>query len=235
LDAFVVEQVFATATELDLTRHQDIAAVGDFQGCIGILLDQQHGRALLIDFTDDRENVAHDQRCQTKRRFVHHQDLWLGHQSPADCKHLLFAAREGACHLPVPFLEAREQIIHALDILGDTCFVLAQIGADLEIFQDRQIGKDFPAFGDQNDAALDNFLGVEAADDLSIVADGAAGSIDQATDAFQGRGLAGPIGADQSDDFASLDLEGNAFQRFDPAIVDTQVFNFEQAHSSTPR
>ena len=40
----------------------------------------------------DGENIRDDLRCETLRRLIHKQNARIGHKSPPDGKHLLFAA-----------------------------------------------------------------------------------------------------------------------------------------------
>src|SRR4029453_2631548 len=104
------------------------------------LLDQHHGKAILGDAADQREQLFDQARRQTERWFAQDAQARLAHETAPDCKHLLLATRERACQLTTSFLKARKQRKHAAEIftapnLGPT------IGAKFEVFPDRHVGE----------------------------------------------------------------------------------------------
>ena len=52
--------------------------------------------------------------------------------------------------------------------------------------------------------------------------------LEQAGEGAQGGGLAGAVGADEGDDLAGFDGEGDALDGFDLAVGDPEVLDFEQ-------
>ncbi len=61
---WVVEQLLSGALHDDSAVFQDIRAVGNFQGLVGVLLHQKHRHALFAQLLDDVENLLNDDRCQ---------------------------------------------------------------------------------------------------------------------------------------------------------------------------
>jgi hypothetical protein len=59
---FVLQQVGRRPLQHEPAGLQHVAAMGDGEGHAGILLDEQHGGAALIDVTNDREDLLHDDR-----------------------------------------------------------------------------------------------------------------------------------------------------------------------------
>jgi hypothetical protein len=67
---WVNQQFFTCPLHHHSTVFQYIGAVGDFQGLVGVLLDQEHGHAITTQLFDDLENLLNDDRRQAQRRFV---------------------------------------------------------------------------------------------------------------------------------------------------------------------
>ena len=108
--------------------------------------------------------------------------------------------------------------------------VVDDVGAHLQVLGDREAGEDAPAFGHQAQAGLVHDVRGQVADVLAFQQHLALAGVQQAGDGAQGGGLAGAVGADEGDDLALLDREGDAHQGMDVAVVGVDVFQFEQAH-----
>ena len=65
---------------------------------------------------------------------------------------------------------------------------------------------------------------------LPSKSDMAAAGLEQAGDGVERGGLARAVGADEGDDLALVDLEGDALDGVDVAVVDVHVLDFEKAH-----
>ena len=65
------------ALEHDLAGRQHVAAVGDRQRHVRVLLDHQHCDTRLVDLLDDPEVLLHERGRETHRRFVHQQHARL--------------------------------------------------------------------------------------------------------------------------------------------------------------
>src|SRR5579872_6268960 len=108
-DFRALQQFRAGSLERDQAVDHDIAAVGEPQRVIGVLLDDQYGEAVLpVECPDRLEDLARDQRRETKRRFVEEEQARAAHQGTADRQHLLFAAGQRAAALGQPLLQSRE-------------------------------------------------------------------------------------------------------------------------------
>src|SRR5262250_1516941 len=68
-DLGIAQQLGAGPRQRDLAVDHDVAAMGELQGVIGVLLDQEHRHLLLlIDVADDLEDLLDDERRQAERR-----------------------------------------------------------------------------------------------------------------------------------------------------------------------
>src|SRR5213080_43579 len=93
-NGWVLAQVRSLAAHRDPSVLQHVAAVGDLEGEHDVLLDQQHGRAVLIDRLYDFHHPIHHLWGEAQRWLVDHQQFRPGHQSATDGDHLLLAARQ---------------------------------------------------------------------------------------------------------------------------------------------
>ena len=93
-----------------------------------------------------------------------------------------------------------------------------------------------PAFRRQRESLAHDRKGALAADLLALEGDRSCMQRDQARDRIQGRGLAAAIGAEQRDNGALGNLEGDVGHPNQVAIANLQVLDLEQrtAHSTGP-
>ena len=83
--------------EHDLAVRQDVAAVGDLEREVHVLLDEQHGAAALLrELAHDRQQPLHDHRREPEAELVEEQQLRLPCQRARDREHLLLAPGEQA-------------------------------------------------------------------------------------------------------------------------------------------
>ena len=61
---------------------------------------------------------------------------------------------------------------------------------------------------------------------FALEADTSGFRLEQSGDGVQRRGLAGAVGADQSDNFTLIDIKRYFFDRVDGAIIDFQISDF---------
>src|SRR2546421_1405270 len=108
---------------------QHVAAIGDGEGLGGVLLDQQDGRALAVDVTNDVEDLVDEDRCQSERGLVEEQHLWLGHQPAGDGQHLLLASGEGAANLVEALPDTGEERQDVFQVTADPVPILAAGGS----------------------------------------------------------------------------------------------------------
>src|SRR5256884_3253342 len=119
LDVGALEEHLGRAFLDDAPGLQYVAAIGHGE-CLGsVLLDQQDGRALAVDVTNDVEDLIDEDGRQSERGLVEEQHLGLGHQPAGDGQHLLLASREGAANLvqalPDPWEESQDVFLVTAD------------------------------------------------------------------------------------------------------------------------
>src|SRR6476619_8166245 len=86
-------QLVGVAAEHDLARLEDIGAMGDAQGQVGVLLDHEHRDALLVELGELAEQALDDEGGQPERRLVEQEEPRPRHERPGDRQHLLLASR----------------------------------------------------------------------------------------------------------------------------------------------
>ena len=84
----------------DLAMDDDVAAIGDPDRLIEVLLRHQHRQAeTLVELADLGDGLRDQQRRQADRRLVDQQQARRRHQRARDRQHLLLPARHGAGEL----------------------------------------------------------------------------------------------------------------------------------------
>src|SRR5512137_1376000 len=79
------------------------STMGNFQGLMNILLDQQNRNLLLIESLDEFEDQLHNKRSQSERRFIQHEKFWSRHQGPSNGNHLLLSPAHPPSQLALSF------------------------------------------------------------------------------------------------------------------------------------
>ena len=131
-------------------------------------------------------------------------------------------------------LEAREELEHLLAVLRDPLLVVAQERAEVEVLVDRHAAEDAPPLGRLARCRARHLVARHAADLACPRTRSSRGGADEAGDgAHRGR-LAGPVRADQGHDLALLDLERDALDRGDVAVVDVDVVDLSIGSLSRP-
>ena len=158
----------------------------------------------------------------------------MAHESPAHGQHLLLAAGEGARHLAAALLQPGEEAEHHLQVLGDAGVALG-VGAHLQVLLHAHLQEDPPSLGDLGQAHLHDLVGRDVGKGLAQEGDGAGPAVQQARDGIQRGGFARAVGADEGDDLTLLHLEGNVLDGVDAAVVDVEVFRFQDGiHAYAP-
>src|SRR6185503_4184980 len=116
-EVLVLRELASQSFEDEPRCREDVAAVGDRECQVRMLLDDQHCDAGLVDVLEDREAALYEDRRQAHRRLVHQQQLRLRHQRAPHRHHLLLPARERPGELAPPFVQQREQRVDALEVL----------------------------------------------------------------------------------------------------------------------
>ena len=234
--ARVPGELGATSAHHDAAGLQHVAAARGLQRVAGVLLDQQHAGAALVDRPDGTEDVAHDQRREPERGLVEAEQLWFGHHGAAEHEHLLFAARERAGVLAAALLQPREHVEDAVDHAADFRVIAPVLEpAELEVFARGEERKDVAAFRHQRDAGKRALVRGEPRDVFAAEADRARARRQQSRDGAQGGRFSGAVRADQRDDLALVHLDRDAAADRQLAIGELEVLGGEQrAHISSP-
>lgn len=141
--------------------------------------------------------------------FVEDEQAGFGHQAAADGEHLLFAAAHGAGELGEAFGESREGCEDAIEVAGAVGPRAAE-GAEEEVVAHGEVGEDFAAFGDVDQAGFDDAFVGGAGDVLAGEGDAAgAGAQDAGEGAVEG-GFAGAVGTEDGGYFAFGQRERDA-------------------------
>ena len=111
---------------------------------------------------------------------------------------------------------------------GDRAGVAAQMRADRDVLQHGHVGHQLDVLEGPGDAELCHLLRRRVVDLLAEHRDRAAGGGQHAGDQVEGRALAGAVGADQRDDLAGLDVEGNVVDGDHAAELLARVVDLQQ-------
>src|SRR6185436_14754588 len=113
---------------------------------VRVLLDDEHRRArLLVDASQRREDVAHQDRRDAERGLVEEQELRARHESQADREHLLLASRERRAVVAQAVLEAREELEDHVHVALDPGRVATHVRAHAKVLEHRQVLEDLAA------------------------------------------------------------------------------------------
>jgi hypothetical protein len=116
-----------------------------------------------------------------------------------------------------PFLQAREQLKHTLDV-GIKTRKVGDGRAHLQIFQHRHAGENAAAFRRLRDAQLGDIVRRHIGNVAAVEDDLAFARARIAEDGHHQGRLAGAVGADERDDLALIYLERDALKRDDIAV-----------------
>ena len=221
--------------EPDLAVRHQVGAVGERDGALGALLDQQHRDAALADLGERREDDVDDLRREAERRLVEQQDIGPGDERARDRELLLLAAGERTRPAPRELLDDRELRVDRLDVLAGARARAPPREAEPQVLLDRQLGEDAPPLGHERDARARDVLGRPAAQRVAGQPDLAAPSAHQSHDRVQRRRLARAVRTDQADDLAPADLEREAAHGGDAAVAHVEAGDLEHrvAHASS--
>ena len=201
-----------------------LRVAADFEGEVGVLLDEENGDAVgFINLHDLLENRADEAWGDAEGRLVEHEELRVAHERAADGEHLLFAAGECAGGLFDALLQAGENAEDVIAVFCDEGGVVLEVGAHREIFVDGEVGENHATLGDVAEAAGDDFVRGEGGDIFAEEGDGAALGAEEAGDGAERGGFPGPVATDERDDGALLDLEGDAAEGADGTVGNGEV------------
>ena len=102
-------QLRARPGERDAPDLEHVRRLRELQRDVRVLLDDEHGQALLlVQLPDDAEDLGDEQRREAERRLVEQEQARALHERAREREHLLLAAAERAGLLVAPLLEPRE-------------------------------------------------------------------------------------------------------------------------------
>src|ERR1700729_3640326 len=89
-----LQQLRARSLKRNQAVDHDVAAMGELQRVVGVLFDDQDGKAILpFERPNGVENLAGYQRCEPERWLVEEKQAGSAHQRAPDRQHLLLATR----------------------------------------------------------------------------------------------------------------------------------------------
>ena len=231
-----LQEFAAAAGQGDLAVDHDEAAMGELERVIGVLFDQEYREPVAgVERSDDVEDLPRDQRREAERRLVEQQEPRPPHQGARDGEHLLLAARQRAAALAEPLGEAWEQFEDA----GEVAVPGVGAGrkrAHLQVLQHAHARKDAPAFRGLGDVKPGDFVGRQLRNVAAGEFDAALAGARLAEDGHHQGRLAGAVGPDQGDDLALRDVEIDALERDDVAIIGLDPAQAEESgHGAPPR
>ena len=205
-----------------MTVFQYVAAIGQLQRLVGVLLNQEDRHPLLAQLLDGIENLLNDNRRQPQRRFIQQQQARLAHQSATDRQHLLLAAGHGAGALNTAFMQTREQLIHPFDA-GMKLVAVGKKTAHRQVLFHRHARKDASPFRHDRHRFTHDFRRLPVGNILTVKDNAPAGSPRIAAQRTEQGGFPCAVGADKRDDLALFDMQADVVQCLNLAVVGADV------------
>src|SRR5437588_600981 len=234
-EVLVREEGGSLVRQHDSARLEDVAAVGDRERHVRVLLDDQHRDTRLVHLPDDLEVPLDEDRREPHRGLVHEQELRLRHECPAHRDHLLLAAGERPGELPPPLLQQREERVHPLEVLPFRAAL--EVRAHLEVLLDGHGREEPPVLGHDRHPARDAVARRPRRHVLTVELDAPAARLDDAEDRLQRRRLPRRVPAEQAHELARAHLERDLLEDVDLAVVRVHGIELEQravlAHASS--
>ena len=94
---------------------EQVVPVGDGGGELHVLLDEEHGDALVLDLADDVADLLDDHRGQALGRLVEQQQPRARAQHAGDREHLLLAAGQLGAGEVAALVQHRELLVDLLE------------------------------------------------------------------------------------------------------------------------
>ena len=143
-----------------------IGPVGNRHGVGEVLLDQYHACPARLDVRKRGVDVANDDRGEAETELVAQQDARVRHQAAADGDHLLLPAGQRRARRVTSLPQHGKQPINRGE--GPRSVKVPAVGADQQIFLDRERRKQPAAFRHQSEAELDDLERRQRADIAAI-------------------------------------------------------------------
>ncbi|MND54812.1 hypothetical protein D3C80_458780 [compost metagenome] len=138
--------------------------------------------------------------------------------------------------MALALFQAREHHEDLLDVFLEI-FQVVEIGAHLQVFQHRHAGENAAAFRRLGDALARDQMRRQLGNILAVEDDLAGLGLRCPADCHHQRRLAGAVGTDQADDLALVDLDIDARERADIAVIGFDTLDFQEGftgHQTVP-
>ena len=137
--------------------------MGEAQGHVGVLFDEEDGCAFFVEVAEDGKNFLHEFRGETHGGFVEDEDLCFAHQGASDGKHLLFTATERAGQLRGALAQAGENIHDHVEVARAGSLVALDPRAELQVFHHGESAEDAASFRHMGKAEPQDAVGRQPA------------------------------------------------------------------------
>lgn len=137
---------------------------------------------------------------------------------------MLFSARKRAAALAASALEDREKRIDPRKITFEVA-VYGSRRTHLQVFEDRHAWENAPAFGRLRNFHPHDFMGLQMRNIAALEDNSSFARLRSPTDGHHQRGFSSAVRADDRDDFSRHDIDVDAFQRNDAAVIGGNAFD----------
>ena len=205
-----------------MTVFQHVAAVGQLQRLIGVLLDEEDSHSLLAQLFDGIEDLLNDNRRQAERRLIQQQQARLAHQRAPDSQHLLLAAGHGARPLNPALMQARKQLIHPFDA-GLELVAVGKKTAHRQVLFHRHPRENAAPFRHNRHRFAHDFRRLPVGNIFTVENHAPAGGARVAAQGTQQSRFSRAVGANQGDNLSLIDMQTDVVQRLDFAVMRADV------------
>jgi len=218
----VAQQSLSSAGQGDPAGFQDIGAMGDPERLVDVLFHEENRHALLVDLLDDVEDEFYKEWSQAEGGLVEQEKSRIGHESPGNGEHLLFAPRHGPPQLFGPFHEAGEELKTAVHVRLPVPFGTLDKGAHTQVLEDGHFGENLSPLRDLDDSQLHHLMGLQLPQVDAVEVDGTGIPLYQPGDILQGGRLAGAVCTDNGDDLSPVHLQVNTPEDLEIAVAEIE-------------
>ena len=155
----IVFQDIGAILARDLAVFQQIAAIGDPKRQLGVLLYQQDAQTRRAHRFQALEQILGQKRRQAERGFIQHQDRRVRHHGTPDGDHLLLTTRHSRNRLPRAVGQFGKQPDQPVVIPLGLITGAGGIGAQHQVFLDRQLTENAAPLWHQGDALFHDLMG----------------------------------------------------------------------------
>src|SRR5882724_650757 len=219
------EQLRGAAVDHRASALQHVAAGGDGERQLDVLLDEEQGHAVAVDAADRLRQALDDLGREAEERLVDHEQPRPRHEAARDGDHLLLAAGQRVRRLAGARGDDREELGDALVFGLAGAAGRRVIAAEPDVLAHAEVREEAPPLEHVGDAAADDAVSGQTRDGLALEGDGARAQ--QARDAVHQGGLAAAVGAEEGDHLAALDGQARPPERLVVAEQDVEARDLE--------